>query len=203
LLAGSLVALTGLGGLIASGTGGRGAYAAGPIPHVVAPRGPVEPVPGPASHGQAPRPVYLVIPAIGVRTRLITLGTTSAGAMAVPSTTSVAGWYTASPRPGSIGSSVIAGHVDSYRGPGVFFRLRLLRPGDRAFVLRADGTVAVFAITSVREYPKDAFPTAAVYGPVPYAGLRLITCGGTFDRSTGTYLSNYVAYGTEVNAARV
>ncbi len=204
LLAGSLVTLTGLGGLVASSLGvfgGRGAYAAGPIPHVAVPRGPVGPVPGPASHGQVPRPVYLVIPAIGVRTRLITLGTTSDGAMEVPSTTSVAGWYTASPRPGAIGSSVIAGHVDSYRGPGVFFRLRLLRPGDRAYVLRANGTLAVFDITAVREYSKAAFPTAAVYGPVPYAGLRLITCGGTFDPATGSYLSNYVAYAYEVTPA--
>jgi sortase (surface protein transpeptidase) len=145
--------------------------------------------------------VYLIIPAIGVRTKLIRLGTTKQGTMAVPSTTAVAGWYTASPRPGAIGSSVIAGHVDSYQGPGIFFRLRHLHPGDRAFVVRANGTLAVFKITAVREYLKTRFPVTQVYGPVPYAGLRLITCGGTFDYTTRQYLSNVVVYATETSSA--
>jgi sortase (surface protein transpeptidase) len=140
----------------------------------------------------------MVIPAIGVSTRLIRLGITGQGTLQVPSTTSVAGWYTGSPRPGAIGSSVIAGHVDSYTGPGVFFRLRLLRPGDRVYILRADGTLAVFAVTSVRKYLKARFPAAAVYGPVPYPALRLVTCGGNFDPAIGSYLSNVVAYGYEV-----
>lgn len=198
LLAGVLVTLSGATGIIVSNSQGRSAYAAGPIPQVAVPRGPVEQVPDAASHRHVPSPVFLVIPAIGVRTPLIRLGTTSTGAMAVPRTTKVAGWYTASPRPGAIGSSIIAGHVDSYKGPGIFFRLRLLRPGDRAFVLRGNGTLAVFKVTEVRRYRKAAFPAKAVYGPVPYAGLRLITCGGTFDPSTRSYLSNVVVYSQEV-----
>jgi len=55
-------------------------------------------------------------------------------------------------------------------------------------------SLAVFTVTSVRTYAKDQFPTAAVYGPVPDAELRLITCGGVFDRSTGSYLSNVVVF---------
>jgi hypothetical protein len=77
------------------------------------------------------RPVSLSIPAIDVHTRLIRLGLTGQDTLQVPASTSVAGWYTSSPRPGQTGSAIIAGHIDSYRGPGVFFRLRLLRPGDR------------------------------------------------------------------------
>lgn len=203
LLAGVPVTLAAIAGIVVSGWPGRAAYPAAPVSRVAVPRGPVGPVPDAASHGGVPGPVFLIIPAIGVRTPLIRLGTTGGGAMAVPSSAKVAGWYTASPRPGAIGSSIIAGHVDSYRGPGVFFRLHLLRPGDRAFVLRANGTLAVFRITVVREYSKAAFPDSAVYGPVPYAGLRLITCGGTFDPETGSYLSNYVAYGQEVDPDRL
>src|SRR4029077_6976599 len=90
------------------------------------------------------RPVSLSIPVIGVHTRLIRLGLTARGTLQVPASTSVAGWYTASPRPGQIGSAVIAGHIDSYLGPGVFFRLRLLRPGDRVYVRHAGGTAAAF-----------------------------------------------------------
>jgi sortase (surface protein transpeptidase) len=144
------------------------------------------------------RPVSLTIPAIGVRTGLVHLGLTSSGELQVPSTTTVAGWYTGSARPGAIGAAVIVGHIDSLKLPGIFFRLRLLHAGNRVYVRRADGTLAVFEVTSVRSYPKSRFPTLAVYGPVPAAELRLITCGGTFDYATGHYLSNTIVYATLV-----
>ncbi len=144
-------------------------------------------------------PVSLTIPLIGVRTQLITLGLTSSGALQVPSTTSVAGWYTGSPRPGAIGSAIIVGHIDSVSGPGVFFRLAELTKGDKVYVERSDGTLVEFSVTSVQTYLKDRFPTEDVYGPVPDPELRLITCGGAFDAATGHYLSNIVVYATEVS----
>jgi hypothetical protein len=143
---------------------------------------------------RVPRPATLAIPAIGVRTKLIRLGITSQGTLQVPVSAAVAGWFTGSPRPGGIGASIIAGHIDSYTGPGVFFRLRDLHRGQKVYVTRANGSVATFRITAVRTYAKDRFPTAAVYGPVPDAELRLVTCGGQFDNATGSYLSNVVAY---------
>lgn len=139
-------------------------------------------------------PVWLSVPAIGVRTSLVDLGLDKNGTLQVPASTAVAGWFTGGPRPGAVGAAVIAGHVDSRTGPGIFFWLRTLRPGDRVYVGRADGTMAVFTVTGVRMYAKDQFPTAAVYGPVPDAELRLITCGGVFDRSLGRYLSNVVVF---------
>ena len=146
----------------------------------------------------AARPVSLTIPLIGVKTQLVKLGLTADGALQVPSSTTVAGWYTGAPRPGDIGSAVIVGHVDSLTGPGVFYRLSELRSGNRIFVLRADGTTVAFRVTAVRDYQKDHFPTQDVYGPTPDAELRLITCGGDFDAATGHYLSNVVVYATEV-----
>jgi sortase (surface protein transpeptidase) len=210
--AGGLIAL--LAGLLVLAGGTIGITAAawhddhaqdvfGRIPHVAVPHGPIAAVPGPARTASGPAPVFLIIPAIGVRTRLVKLGITASGAMAVPATTKVAGWYTKSPRPGAIGPAVIAGHVDSYHAEGVFFRLRRLRPGDQAYVVRSNGTLAVFRITSVRLYRKSRFPFQAVYGPVPYPALRLITCGGTFDYTTRSYLSNVVAFGQEVIPKRV
>lgn len=168
----------------------------GPAALVAVPRGRTAPVPGPSQHARVARPVRLVIPAIGVSTRLVRLGLTSARTLQVPATTAVAGWYTGSPRPGAIGSAVIAGHVDSRLGPGVFFRLRLLHRGEHIYVSRTDHTVAVFKITVVHLYSKDRFPAATVYGPAPDAELRLITCGGLFDYATGSYLSNVVVYAT-------
>jgi hypothetical protein len=142
----------------------------------------------------APKPVWLTIPALGVKAPIVTLGLNRDGTLQVPSSTAVVGWYTNSPRPGATGSAVIAGHVDSRSGPGVFFWLRTMHRGERIYVRRADGTLAVFTVTAVRTYAKARFPTATVYGPVPDAELRLITCGGTFDYARGSYLSNVVVY---------
>jgi hypothetical protein len=143
------------------------------------------------------RPVSLIIPEIGVKTQLIELGLTAGGALQVPSTTTVAAWYTGSPRPGAVGPAIIEGHVDSLTGPGVFYRLSELQPGDRIYVRRADGTTVEFRVTAAQTYLKAYFPTAAVYGPTPDPELRLITCGGTFDYATGHYLSNTIIYATE------
>lgn len=164
------------------------------------PIGPIAAVARSGSDGAVPLPVALTIPAIGVQTSLVDLGVTATGALQVPPTTSVAGWYTGSPRPGAIGSSVIAGHIDSSAGPGIFFYLSQLRPGNRVYVRRADGTLAVFRVTVVRSYTKDDFPTLAVYGPTPDAELRLITCGGTFDSATRSYLSNTVVYAVQATS---
>jgi hypothetical protein len=139
-------------------------------------------------------PVQLIIPAIGVRTRLIRLSLRSSGALQVPATTNVAGWFADGPSPGQPGPAVIAGHVDSYKGPGVFFDLSQLRRGDRVYVRRSDRTIVVFTVSVVHAYLKSSFPTASVYGPAPGDQLRLITCGGTFDYQTRSYLSNVVVY---------
>jgi len=163
-----------------------------------APTGPIVAPPRSAAPAPVASPVWLTIPLIGVKTKLITLGLAAGGALQVPSSTTVAGWYTGSPRPGAIGSAIIVGHIDSLTGPGVFFRLSELRRGDDVYVDRADGTTAEFGVTSVQTYLKDRFPTAAVYGPTPDSELRLITCGGAFDPATGHYLGNVVVYATEI-----
>jgi sortase (surface protein transpeptidase) len=158
------------------------------------PRGHWAAAPRPKDTGIVAAPVSLAIPSIGVQTKLVRLGLTAAGALQVPPTAAVAGWYTGSPPPGGIGAAVIAGHIDSQLGPGVFFRLRELRPGQLVYIRRANGSLAVFRVTAVHQYLKAAFPTSAVYGAVPTAQLRLITCGGTFDPATGHYLSNVIVF---------
>ena len=162
-----------------------------------APTGPIVAPPQSAAT-QIASPVSLTIPLIGVKTNLITLGLARGGSMQVPSTTTVAGWYTGSPRPGAVGSSIIVGHVDGQTGPGIFYRLPELKRGDDVYVKRADGTTAEFRVTEVQKYPKDHFPTDTVYGPTPDAELRLITCGGAFDYATHHYLSNIIVYATQI-----
>ncbi len=195
-LGGAAALCVGLAGLAWASHTARPATPVGRSPLVAVPRGHWAAVPAPAAAPAVARPVSLRIPAIGVRTALVRLGLTATGTLQVPPTAAVAGWYTGSPRPGAIGAAVIAGHIDSASGPGVFFRLRLLRPGDLIYVRRADGSLAVFEVTAVRSYLKTRFPTRAVYGAVPNSQLRLITCGGTFDQATGHYLSNVIVFAT-------
>jgi hypothetical protein len=150
-------------------------------------------------------PVAIDIPAIGVHSSLLYLGLNSDGTVQVPSGPSYnynkAGWYRYSPTPGSVGPAVILGHVDSGAwGPSVFFKLGDLRPGNRVMVSRRDGLVAVFEITGVRRYPKDHFPTQLVYGNTKTAALRLITCGGAFNFSTGHYVDNIIVFASLVGS---
>jgi sortase (surface protein transpeptidase) len=143
-------------------------------------------------------PVQLQIPAIGLNESLSTLGLNADGTVQVPTDIQQPGWYRLGPSPGQVGSAVILGHVDSYQGPAAFFKLRLLVPGDLIDVTLADGVTAQFKITSVTEYPKEAFPDQAVYGSHGYSGLQLVTCSGVFDSQTGHYLSNIVVFSTLV-----
>jgi sortase (surface protein transpeptidase) len=198
VVCGLLVLALGVAGLVMlTGHRGRAADRAA-RPSVTVPSGSAAPAPDSSPARAAPAPVSLTIPAIGVHTRLSRLGITLQGTLQVPTSTSVAGWYTGSPRPGEIGSSVIAGHIDSFRGPGIFYRLRGMRAGERIYVRRANGSLAVFSVYAVREYPKAHFPTGKVYGPAPDAELHLVTCGGTFDYATHSYLGNVVVYSTEI-----
>ena len=149
------------------------------------------------------QPVSVDIPAIGVTSKLLHLGDAPDGTMAVPDLDTSAGeaaWYKYSATPGQIGPSVIEGHVDSYRGPAVFFRLGALRPGDTVDVRLADGTTAIFRVTGVRQYPKATYPAKDIYGKTNYAALRLITCGGAFDYATGHYLSSIIVYASLISS---
>jgi sortase (surface protein transpeptidase) len=141
-----------------------------------------------------PVPVRVEIPRIGVSSALIRLGREADGTVEVPMPPQVAGWYAPGTRPGDPGSAVILGHVDSDHGPAVFYRLRELRRGDEIRIRRADGSVLRFAVERTQQYPKARFPTDDVYYPTLTPGLRLVTCGGTFDAGWGHYLSNVIVF---------
>ena len=157
------------------------------------------PTPAAAS---APRPVSVSIPAIDVRSDLLSLGLAADGSIQVPQPGpdyDKAAWFTGSPRPGDPGPAVIEGHVDSAaNGPSVFYDLGRLSPGDRVEVTRDDGSAVTFEVYDVRLVPKDDFPTLEVYGNTDGPELRLITCGGPFDSSAGHYEDNVVVFASLV-----
>lgn len=146
-------------------------------------------------------PVAIEIPAIHVRARVIRLGLTRSGGMAVPPLARpfLAGWYKYGPAPGQRGAAVIVGHVDAAAvGPAVFYYLGDLRPGQFVYVRLTDGQTVAFVVFAAAIYQKATFPVATVYGPTKLPTLRLITCGGAFDRETGHYLSNIVVFANYV-----
>lgn len=149
--------------------------------------------PGPATM-PASAPARLQISSIGVDSALTDLGLQADGTLEVPPGAFPAGWYTGSPSPGELGPAIIAGHVDWAGQPGVFYNLRDLATGDEIAVTRQDGSTATFRVTRAERFDKNEFPTQAVYGDLDHAGLRLITCGGAFDRQARSYKDNIVVF---------
>lgn len=171
---------------------------------------PPTPAPSPSSSTSVPvepaepvaLPVAVSIPAIDVQSELITVGLNPDGTLEVPQPGpdyDKAAWFKGSPRPGELGPAVIEGHVDSAKnGPSVFYELGALAAGDEVEVTREDGSVVTFVVYDVRVVPKDDFPTLEVYGNTTGPELRLITCGGPFDSTAGSYVDNTVVFAHQV-----
>jgi sortase (surface protein transpeptidase) len=143
-------------------------------------------------------PTRLEIPSIGLDTSLSQVGLQADGTMQMPWDIETASWYKYSPTPGELGPAVIVGHLDgaNYANmTGVFWRLHELKPGDQIRVSRTDGSLAVFKVLGLKQVSQSNFPTQEIYGNINYAGIRLITCGGTFDPSQNHYTDNTVVYG--------
>lgn len=142
------------------------------------------------------RPQRLDIPAMGVRAPVVARGLDRDGAIEPPSygRPGVVGWYAGGTRPGATGAALFVGHVDTETKPAVFYKLSALRVGEKIRVARDDGHVAEFTVDDVQVIGRDDFDAQQAYG-VRQSGraeLRLVTCGGTFDRTSRTYTANVV-----------
>lgn len=146
------------------------------------------------THVTGVKPVGVRVDSIGLQSGLIDLGLQPDGTMEVPADFDDVGWFAPGGRPGGIGPTVIAAHVDSPTGPAAFFRLREVAVGDVVVVEDADGASHSYTVTDVQTHPKDAFPTAEVFGATAQDELRLITCTGDFDVSLASYRSNLIVF---------
>jgi len=146
---------------------------------------------------QAPKPIGIRIPAIGVDADMIALGLQTDGSIEVPTDFAQTGWWADGPEPGEQGPAVVLGHVDSRSGPAVFFSLTELRPGDEVIIDRIDGSDVAYRVDRIEQHDKDLFPTEAVYGDTSDPQLRLVTCGGDFDRSARSYRDNIVVFASQ------
>ncbi len=139
-------------------------------------------------------PLHLSIPSLGISVPLTQLGLTASGAVQIPTNFAIPGWYDEGYAPGQIGSAAILGHVDSTKGPGVFYRIVGMKVGQKVKVTLTDHQQLTFAVIGVRQYAKNEFPNRLVYGPKAYSALNLVTCGGVFDPTSHHYLSNIVVF---------
>jgi len=162
-----------------------------PAPPSSAPR---TPAPAPSPMADSP-PLRIRIPRIGVDAPVMRLSADAGGHLQVPpeEDSNLVGWYEDGPSPGSAGNAIMDGHVDTVRGPAVFYGLAALHKGATVLVTRADRSVAEFSVYAVEVYAKTAFPDQRVYGPTREPELRLLTCGGGYTKATG-YLGNVVVY---------
>ncbi|MEU7020903.1 class F sortase [Streptomyces sp. NPDC046203] len=176
--------------------------AAAPVGHGVAAPVAARPVVAPQAKPQPPlaplkpsRPTALAVPAITIQAPVVGLDLDASGQLAVPPVDNprVVGWYAKGVTPGERGTAVMVGHRDTRTGPAIFLNLNVLNPGNTVRIARDDGRVAVFTVDKVRTYDKATFPDSEVYGPADRAELRLLTCGGPFDRKHG-YASNIVVF---------
>ena len=143
-------------------------------------------------------PIRLKIPKIGVNTSFVEITKKADGTIETPSSPYKVGWYNKAPTPGELGPAIVVGHVDRPGGTAVFWRLRELVPGDTFEIDRKDGSTLKFKVDKVKKFPQSDFPTEEVYGNLDYAGVRLITCTGTFNRTIHRYSDNLVVYASLV-----
>jgi hypothetical protein len=153
--------------------------------------GPVQAIPALAPSN----PTEIRIDKINATSSLIPLGLNPDRTIAVPPVSEPlqASWYRLGATPGATGPAIILGHINGGGQDGIFARLHELKPGDQVQVKREDGKTAIFTVTKMEQVAKNAFPTQAVYGDTPDAQLRLITCGGSFNRSARSYVDNIIA----------
>jgi LPXTG-site transpeptidase (sortase) family protein len=203
-VAGAALILVGMGVAVWAIFGGLSAGRSETLPQGISNSPPPALLKAPsASHAQRPvkppvsrsLPTRITMPAVGVDAPVVAVGVQDGTVGAPPlENRDLAGWFTGTVTPGQDGPALLDGHVNTTAGPSVFFNLKNLKPGDQIFVYRHDGSRIPFRVTWIQVVSKTAFPWDAVLRTTPGPTLRLVTCGGPFDYSSGHYTDNVIVY---------
>lgn len=152
-------------------------------------------IPEPASEVSFGSPARVKVPFLGIDAPVQHVGQTEEGSMAIPSNHTDVGWYKFGPRPGELGSAVLAGHLDSrWFSAGVFRNLDSLPIGEKIIVVDELGKELVFEVKEKSIYPEGSAPLEYVFGRADKPRLNLITCDGTWDQSTRRYDQRLVVF---------
>jgi sortase A len=140
-------------------------------------------------------PVSISIEKVGVNASIEHVGLDEKRNMDVPKQVENVAWYNLGPKPGERGSAVIAGHFDDPGGnPAVFYDLNKLNEGDSITVTDENNKTYVFVVTGIEEFDFDKFPLQEVFADQSGTKLNLITCGGSWNETAGTYNKRIVVY---------
>jgi LPXTG-site transpeptidase (sortase) family protein len=138
-----------------------------------------------------PFPRRIIIPSLSLDAEVVASGLKADGSMNVPA--SQAGWYLFGAKPGdTVGSAVIAGHIDREKAPGVFFDLPRLEIGEAIWVTDATGVSTGYKVTERYQVAKEQLPGTELFRTDGDPTLTLITCGGRFDSERRHYDDNIV-----------
>lgn len=140
-------------------------------------------------------PMRLKIPRINVDAAVEDVGLTPGGAMDVPKGPSDVAWFDLGPRPGEVGSAVIAGH-EGWKDniAAVFDDLYKLRAGDELSVEDAEGTTTTFVVRNVRIYDQNADAADVFDSSDGKAHLNLVTCEGVWNAAQKSYSNRFVVF---------
>ncbi|SDI47883.1 class F sortase [Natribacillus halophilus] len=149
----------------------------------------------PDQNNEGITPASIDIPAIDVETDIEEVGILDNGQMGVPSDEDGVAWFEPGTKPGATGNAVMAGHVDSYEGPAIFFDLEDLADGDEIIVSDEEGKALIFTVRTQESYPLGEAPMDDIFGSSgDTSHLNLITCAGTFNEEEGTHDERLVVY---------
>lgn len=151
-----------------------------------------------ASHTQN-LPARLKIPSINVNSAIEYVGVAQNGTMDLPKSPERAGWFAPGPRPGEVGSAVIAGHYGWKDGiPAVFDTLSALQKGDKIYIEDGKGSVVTFVVREMHSYDPAADATVIFTSTDGKSHLNLITCEGVWNKVQQSYAERLVVFADRV-----
>jgi hypothetical protein len=155
---------------------------------------------------------YLIIPSLDVQAPLVPTGAAGAvdrAALTIPADVHTAAWWDGivsdgsrtidedAPAPGQPGVALIAGHVDSASaGPGALYDLRNIAVGAIVEIVDSDRHLSRWRVSAPPLMTRKTALPSSLWQTTGPAKLALVTCGGSFDATTGHYLDNVIVWTT-------
>lgn len=144
----------------------------------------------PATNIDPSRPVRVIIPAINLDSKVLSLGREKNGEMSVPSGKgNDVGWYKYGTVPGNMGSAVLDAHVFA-----AFKNLNKLTEGDEIFVITDTDQKLRFVVGKTEIYKLEDLSPNTLFYQNDAKRLNLITCAGSLTADKSTYTHRQVVF---------
>ncbi len=133
-------------------------------------------------------PSRLYSTAISLDADIIPMGVNETGQLEAPKDWAVAGWYFKSGKVGEESNILINGHYDdNYGRPAAFWDLKSIKLGDRVYLVDSFGREFSYQVNSIFYVGINDADRMERVLEAEGSSLTLITCGGLWLSSVGTY----------------